>query len=115
MAETVMDTVLVSLSGSPSLSVETTVSVSTPLVLLLAWYVRVARVALIWLSFPLRVRLSDPFAPAEIDAPPAARMTFRRPCRTLSCVLARLPSLSVTVMALLFAAEKARLLSSSIV
>ena len=44
---------------------------------------------------PDSVRVEEPFAPALIVAPPA-RLTFSVPFVTLSCVVARLPSTSLT-------------------
>ena len=45
---------------------------------------------------PLNVSVPVPFAPALIVAPPA-RLTFSVPLPTVSCVVARLPSTSVTL------------------
>ncbi len=50
---------------------------------------------MIWAWVPESVRVELPFAPALMLAPPA-RLTFRAPLVTLSCVVARLPSTSLT-------------------
>ncbi len=57
----------------------------------------VARAALICASVPESVSVPLPFAPAEIVAPPA-RLTVRVPWAALTAVVARLPSLSLTLM-----------------
>ena len=44
---------------------------------------------------PDSVRVEEPFAPALIVAPPA-RLTFSAPLVTVSCVVDRLPSTSLT-------------------
>ena len=46
---------------------------------------------------PEIVRVDEPFAPALMVAPPA-RLTFSAPLVTVSCVVARLPSTSLTEM-----------------
>ena len=46
---------------------------------------------------PESVSVEEPFAPALMVAPPA-RLTFSAPFVTLSCVVARLPSTSLTEM-----------------
>ena len=45
---------------------------------------------------PDSVRVEEPFAPALMVAPPA-RLTFSEPLVTVSCVVARLPSTSLTL------------------
>ena len=51
---------------------------------------------MIWACVPESVRVEDPLAPALIVAPPA-RLTFSAPLVTLSCVVERLPSTSLTL------------------
>jgi len=46
---------------------------------------------------PDSVRVEEPFAPALMVAPPA-RLTFNAPLVTLSCVVERLPSASLTAI-----------------
>ena len=82
-------------SVAPFASVERMVSVSAPLNSALPWYERLASAALICAWVPESVRVEVPLAPALIVAPPA-RLTFSAPLVTLSCVVARLPSTSLT-------------------
>ena len=56
---------------------------------------RVASAALICACVPDSVSVELPFAPALIVAPPA-RLTFSAPLVTLTCVVDRLPSTSLT-------------------
>jgi hypothetical protein len=94
---TVMTTASESVAPLPS--VESTVSVSAPLKFGSPWYDRLASAALICACVPASVRVAEPFAPAPMVAPPA-RLTFSTPFATLSCVVARLPSTSLTLTAL---------------
>jgi hypothetical protein len=84
-------------SVAPLASVESTVRVSPPLKFALPWYDRLASAALICACVPDRVRVEEPFAPALIVAPPASE-TFSVPLVTVSCVVDRLPSTSLTAI-----------------
>ena len=86
-------------SVAPLASVESTVSVSPPLKSALPWYATLASAALICASVPDRVSVEEPLAPALMLAPPA-RLTLSVPFETLSCVVARLPSTSITLIVL---------------
>ena len=55
---------------------------------------------MIWACVPESVRVELPLAPALIVAPPA-RLTFNVPLVTVSCVVARLPSTSLTLTPLI--------------
>ena len=70
-----------------------------------------ASAALICVCVPLSVSVALPLAPALIAAPPAS-VTLSVPWLTVSCVLARLPSTSLTLIGLPLALLKASAVSS---
>ena len=80
----------------PSPSVDKTDSESKPTYLLSPLYLRVPSAAFICAWLPLKVSAFEPLAPEAMTAPPARSISIM-PCATLSCVVDKFPSASLTL------------------
>ena len=93
-SSTLMAKLSLSVNGVLVLSVDNMVSVSLVVPLLLVYF-KLAKAVLIWVSVPLKVKVAVLLLPAVINAPPT-KLTFKTPPVTVSCVVAKLPFISVT-------------------